>query len=557
MKKKTVRFSQEGDETPIDRSFNESSWSRHDISEYHGGCMAPEPLSPTYQPEFAQLKDLLLRMTSQRSTQGVMDALVSHLAGERPHAVRACVWLKEADALVLRASEWRHGAREEWTHARGTFERIPLDDPMIGRAVRQRRTVGAPVESAWEGYPEWAARDGVRSFVITPITHVDQVFGCFGGFMSYRFEDPKLWETGLAWTQIFADHMAAMMANAAAFEEIDRLRRQLERENEYLREEVQNARGFAGIIGSSPALRHALDQVSIVSSTDATVLILGESGTGKELIAQSIHDRSKRAGKPFIKVNCAAVPHELFESEFFGHVRGSFTGAVRDRAGRFDLAQGGTLFLDEIGEVPVELQGKLLRVLQEGTYERVGEERTRRADVRIIAATNRDLLADAEAHRFRQDLYYRLSVFPISVPPLRKRREDIALLTDHFAAQFCREHNRPSLWLDEADRRALEEHEWPGNIRELRNVLERAVLVGSLPAFDRGGRPGGSRSDPAVPSERVLTYPELADLEKENLRRALAVAKGRIWGAGGAASRLGLKPTTLASKLKSLGIEPR
>ncbi len=515
--------------------------------------MAAPPLAPDYQLEFSQLTDLLLRMTRERTTQGVMDTLVSHLADERPHAVRICVWLKEGTELVLRASQWRGEPQPEWIHATGDFTRVPLDEELVGRAVRQRRIVGAAQESGWPSRPEWAQRDGVASFVVTPIIYQDHVFGCYGAFMSIRVKDERLWKTGMAWTQIFADQMAAMMANTQAFDEIDQLRRQLERENEYLREEVQSARGFQGIIGSS--LQRALDQVNIVGPTDATVLILGESGTGKELVAQSIHERSKRAGKAFIKVNCAAIPHDLFESEFFGHVRGSFTGAVRDRAGRFDLAQGGTIFLDEVGEIPLDLQGKMLRVLQEGTYERIGEERTRRADVRVIAATNRDLLVEADAKRFRQDLYYRLNVFPITLPPLRERREDIPHLVQHFMQQFCREYGRPPLLLRDSDQAMFEHHAWPGNIRELRNVIERAVLVGSVSPL--GATPAPPPAEGAPPNGRIYNYAELLALEKHNLQRALAKSNGRIWGEQGAADLLGLKPTTLASKMKALSIEAR
>lgn len=517
--------------------------------------MATTPLAPDYQPEFSQLKDLLLRLTQERTTQGMMDTLVNYLAGERPHAIRACVWLKEGNELVMRASQWRGKSQPEWTHATGDYSRVPLDEEFVGRAVRQRRIVGAARESDWPNRPAWTERDGVVAFVVTPIIHLDQVFGCFGGFMSIRFEDERLWKTGMAWTQIFADHMAAMMANTQAFDEIDRLRRQLERENEYLREEVQSARGFQGIIGSSAPLQRALDQVKIVGPTDATVLILGESGTGKELIAQGIHEHSKRAGKAFIKVNCAAIPHDLFESEFFGHVRGSFTGAVRDRAGRFDLAHGGTIFLDEVGEIPPDLQGKMLRVLQEGTYERIGEERTRRADVRVIAATNRDLLLEADARRFRQDLYYRLSVFPIALPPLRERREDIPHLVQHFIQQFCREHGRPSPPLRDSDWAMLQQHGWPGNIRELRNVIERAVLIGGLSPL--AAAPALAPSETTPLPGRIYSYAELLTLERENLERALAKAKGKIWGEQGAAELVGLKPTTLASKMKALGIEAR
>ena len=218
-----------------------------------------------------------------------------------------------------------------------------------------------------------------------------------------------------AWLRLFADHAATAIANARAFEEIERLKGQLELENEYLREEVKIAHGFGEIVGQSEALRKVLDQVGLVGPADTSVLICGESGTGKELIARAIHECSRRPDRPMITVNCASVPHELFESEFFGHTKGAFTGAIRDRLGRFELADGGTLFLDEVGEIPLELQGKLLRVLQEGTFERIGDERTRTVDVRIVAASNRDLKQEVEAGRFRHDLYYRLSVFPIEV----------------------------------------------------------------------------------------------------------------------------------------------
>jgi transcriptional regulator with GAF, ATPase, and Fis domain len=231
----------------------------------------------------------------------------------------------------------------------------------------------------------------------------------------------------MAWLRMIADHAAAAIATARAFAEIEALQKRLELENEYLREEVTRAGAFGELIGQSPALEAVARQIDLVAPTDSGVLILGESGTGKELVAREIHRRSHRAGKPLIRVNCAAVPRELYESEFFGHARGAFTGALRDRAGRFELADQGTLFLDEVGEIPLELQAKLLRVLQEGELERVGEERTRRVNVRLVTATNRDLRAEVEAGRFRQDLYYRLSVFPVELPPLRKRKQDIPL----------------------------------------------------------------------------------------------------------------------------------
>jgi transcriptional regulator with GAF, ATPase, and Fis domain len=302
-------------------------------------------------------------------------------------------------------------------------------------------------------------------------------------------------------------------------------------------------------------------QIDLVAPTDAAVLVLGESGTGKELVARELHRRSKRSAKPLIKVNCAAVSRELYESEFFGHARGSFTGALRDRAGRFELADGGTLFLDEVEEIPLELQAKLLRVLQEGELERVGEERTRRVDVRLIAATNRDLRAEAEAGRFRQDLYYRLSVFPLELPPLRRRVEDIPVLAEHFLASAARKIGRPKPRLTPADLQRLQRYRWPGNVRELQHVIERAVIVADgarlaleLPADPAAASPEPRPSPLPDHGDRVLTDAELRRLEADNIREALRRTAGKVSGPGGAAELLGIKPTTLASRIKALGL---
>jgi PAS domain S-box-containing protein len=257
-----------------------------------------------------------------------------------------------------------------------------------------------------------------------------------------------------------------------AEEEIQCLRRQLELENAYLHEEVLEAKAYGEIVGSSPALEGILRQVEMVSPTDASVLITGESGTGKELVAREIHNRSARKQRTMIKVNCASIPKELYESEFFGHVKGAFTGAIKDRAGRFQLADGGTLFLDEIGEVPLDLQSKLLRVLQEGTYERIGDEKTLKADVRIIAATNRNLKEEVLAKCFREDLYYRLNVFPIEVPPLRDRKDDIPSLANRFLSQAASKLNLPLPQFTKANMLELKGYDWPGNVRELQNVID-------------------------------------------------------------------------------------
>jgi transcriptional regulator with GAF, ATPase, and Fis domain len=363
----------------------------------------------------------------------------------------------------------------------------------------------------------------------------------------------------MGWLRMIADHAAAAIVTGRAFAEIDSLRKRLELENEYLREEVAGAGAFGELVGQSPALEAVARQIDLVAPTDSTALILGESGTGKELVAREIHRRSNRAGKPLIKVNCAAVPRELCESEFFGHAKGAFTGALRDRVGRFELAENGTLFLDEVGEIPLELQAKLLRVLQEGELERVGEERTRKVNVRLVAATNRDLLTDAQAGRFRQDLYYRLSVFPIEVPPLRKRKEDLPLLADHFLQISARKAGRPKPSLTLASVQRLQQYDWPGNVRELQHVIERAVITSTggrlnieLPSPPKvASMPEVSSADPTI-----RTDAQIRQIEADNIRTALKAANGKVSGSGGAAELLGMKPTTLASRIKALGILP-
>ncbi len=346
-----------------------------------------------------------------------------------------------------------------------------------------------------------------------------------------------------------------------AFKEIQRLREQLELENEYLHQEVRQLKAFGEIVGQSPELCAILKQIEMVAPTDASALIVGESGTGKELIAHEIHKRSQRRARPMIRVNCASIPRELYESEFFGHVKGAFTGAVKDRAGRFELADGGTLFLDEIGEIPLELQGKLLRVLQEGTYERVGEDKTKKVDVRIIAATNRDLKTDMERGAFRRDLYYRLSVFPIDVVPLRKRSEDIPLLAVHFAENAAQKFHRPRPRISKANILELKAHDWPGNVRELQNVIERAVITASssrltfdLPKTRQAPSPA-PRTEHSYENTTVRTEAEMKAEERANLTAALTQTRWKVFGPGGAAELLQMPPTTLTSRIKKLGLK--
>ena len=346
--------------------------------------------------------------------------------------------------------------------------------------------------------------------------------------------------------------------------EIRALKEQLERERDYLRDELDVTINFGEIVGESEALKRTLAQIEAVAATPATVLVLGESGVGKEMIARAIHSNSPRHDKALVKVNCASIPKELFESEFFGHVRGAFTGAIADRVGRMQLADGGTLFLDEVGEIPLDLQGKLLRALQERQFERVGDDATISADVRIVAATNRDLEVEVREGRFREDLYYRLSVFPLTVPPLRERVEDIVPLAQHFVELLCRELGRElgrePPRISRSCGVALQKHRWPGNIRELRNVVERAIIMSkgerlrlelALPAPSPST---GAEADVVPPAEGLLTDAEMRHREKANLLLALGMANGRVSGDGGAADLLGLKASTLAYRMKRFGI---
>jgi transcriptional regulator with GAF, ATPase, and Fis domain len=296
---------------------------------------------------------------------------------------------------------------------------------------------------------------------------------------------------------------------------------------------------------------------STTSHRVATVLITGESGTGKELLAREIHERSRRSQRPFVRVNCSAIPREMFESEFFGHVRGAFTGAMRDRPGRFQIANGGTIFLDEIGDLPLELQPKLLRVLQEGEYERVGEDVTRKVDVWVVAATNQNLAEEVRARRFREDLFYRLNVFPFTLPPLRARTDDIPLLATHAIAEVSKRLRIPAPTLTHADAARLEQYAWPGNVRELQNVIERAVILskGVRLRLDIALADVATTATPAHDmADVILTDHELRARERGNMIKALERTDGRIYGAGGAAELLGINPTTLASRLRALKI---
>jgi transcriptional regulator with GAF, ATPase, and Fis domain len=340
--------------------------------------------------------------------------------------------------------------------------------------------------------------------------------------------------------------------------------RSLSDEAEYLKEEIKTLHNFDEIIGRSKPLLRVLHDVKQVADADATVLIFGKTGTGKELIARAIHAASQRRDKPFIKVNCPAIPATLIESEFFGHERGAFTGATRKRDGRFALADGGTIFLDEIGELPLDLQVKLLRLLQEGEFEPVGSSRTRKVNVRVLAATNRDLHQSAQNGEFREDLYYRLNVFPIEVPSLRDRGNDITLLASAFAKRFAQKMGRTIEPLSQECIRRLGAYSWPGNVRELANVIERAVITSrdgrlnldrALPETAKDAASAKAISRTEEMTEQIRTAQELHALERDNLLRALETAGWRVAGKNGAARLLGINASTLSSRMKALGIK--
>ena len=448
--------------------------------------------------------------------------------------------------------------------------RIPLGFGLLGKVAINRETVVlrnmTDADHEAVGVP-WTRQERIRGLTIGPIVFKGEILGVLVGYVRRDFGEN---EDVQSWSSIFCDHIAAVMANARAFEEIHRLKAQLELQNTYLQEEVIEAKAFGDLVGQSGVLRQLISQIELVAPTEASVLILGETGTGKELVAHEIHRRSQRKQGPLVRVNCASIPRELFESELFGHVRGSFTGAIKDRAGRIETAERGTLFLDEIGELPLDMQSKLLRFLQEKKYERIGDVRTRHADVRIIGATNRDLKKAVAAGRFREDLFYRLHVFPIQVAPLRERKEDVPLLANHFINLSVRDLKCVKPRLTRAAVTELLGYDWPGNVRELRNVIERAVILarGGALSFDlpvTGAPATSARAALPLPPQvregshattKLLTEAELRSLERDNLLATLQAAKWKVRGPDGAAELLGVKPTTLYSRMQKLGIKP-
>jgi len=442
---------------------------------------------------------------------------------------------------------------------------IPRDASPAGRAIAEGRTLivrGAELDQYQSEVVRLLRAEGLQTICCIPLTNRGRCFGTLNlasrGTDAFSAADIEIVQQVVA-------QIAIAVENALAFKEIDALKDKLAEEKLYLEEEIRNAFNFEEIVGESPAIRRVLAQVELVAPAGTTVLLQGETGTGKEVIARAVHNLSPRRERTFVKINCAAIPSGLLEAELFGHERGAFTGAINQKIGRFELADRGTLFLDEVGDIPLELQPKLLRVLQEQEFERLGSNRTQRVDVRVVAATNRDLPKLVAERAFRSDLYYRLNVFPIHIPALRERREDVPLLVRYFVQQFSRRLNKTVEYVPADAMDALANYAWPGNIRELENLIERAVLLSPgkelrVPLSELKSHSGAiadaSSSFASLTSSTssASSISTLEEAERQHILRALRQTEWRIAGPKGAASLLGMKRTTLQARMRKLGI---
>ena len=426
---------------------------------------------------------------------------------------------------------------------------LPVDDSPPGLVWRTQQPfiVDAVTESRFAVATASMRAQGLRTSCHLPLTTARRRLGT----LAFASRAPQAYSSAeLDLMSEVARLLAIAVDNALAFQTIEQLNRKLAQERLYLESELRTEHRFEAIVGESPQLQHALDQVEVVAPTDSTVLILGETGTGKELIARAIHDSSKRRERTFVKLNCAAIPSGLLESELFGHEKGAFTGAISQKIGRFEIANAGTLFLDEVGDIPLELQAKLLRVLQEQEFERIGSTRTIKVDVRIVAATNRDLPAMIERQQFRNDLYYRLNVFPIRIPPLRERTEDIPALVRYLTQHFARRMDKRIETIPAEALAALGRYSWPGNVRELANLIERAVILsrGTILEIALSELVDLRLSSP------VQRHSDTEVAERERLLGALQEANWVLGGPRGSAARLDIKRTTLQSRMQRLGI---
>ena len=518
------------------------------------------------------LLDLTKRITSNLQLRELLRAIAAN--------VREVI---QCDAVVISLPDMASGTVRvyalDFPNSKGLIAEEQIV-AMSGAARRALETLG-PVTSYTADDVSPEIRDailaeGLKTRCLIPLINHGRVVGFLG--IMRKTEDVFTQEDIEFLTQA-SGQIAIAIENAVAYREISDLKDRLAQEKLYLQEEIRSEMGFEQIIGSSTALKHVLEMVNTVAPTDSTVLLLGETGTGKELIARAIHEHSRRKDRTFVKLNCAAIPTGLLESELFGHEKGAFTGAISQKIGRLELADHGTLFLDEVGDIPIEIQPKLLRALQEREFERLGSTHTRKVNVRLIAATNRDLEKMVASREFRSDLYYRLHVFPIRIPPLRERKEDIPQLVSYFVQKFAKQMQKKIETISPAVMKGLTAWEWPGNIRELENFMERAVIVTRGKSLEAPlGELRKTIYEAPIPGNAQSSQQDIADIVKETIHalnskktvmndyakkqreeivRALADSKGRVGGEDGAAARMGTKRSTLLSRIKKFGIDPK
>jgi len=539
----------------------------------------PQPHETALKTENARLQlllDLTSRITSNLELQELLRAISANIRD-----VMQCegvgIYLVDSTAgsFTVHALDYPQG---KGLFKEGLRLTPPANDP-LRRAFDTLKPVIVNTHDRVDIHPEGyeiTVGEGFKSHFFVPLASHGQALGVLA---VGHTTDAVFTHEEVEFLSQASGQIAIALENALAYRQISELKDKLAQEKLYLEQEIRSEMNFDQIVGDSPALRQVLEMVQTVAPSDSTVLLLGETGTGKELIARAIHDNSRRKNRTFVKLNCAAIPTGLFESELFGHEKGAFTGAISQKIGRFELADQGTLFLDEVGDVPLEIQPKLLRALQEREFERLGSTRTKKVDVRLVAATNRDLGGMIANREFRSDLYYRLNVFPIRIPPLRERREDIPVLARYFAQNFAQQMQKPIETIPAATLRALTEWDWPGNVRELANFIERAVILTrgkslEAPLAELCRVWMDQEMQPAAPQDRE----EIARIVKETLSalddkkgvdaeqtrkqreaivRALTECKGRVGGDNGAAARLGINRTTLLARMRKLGIHPR
>ena len=504
-------------------------------------------LSQQAQDRLRLILDLTNQVVSNLDFQELMRVISSNVR-QVMRCDAAAIMLLEPDGANLRV----HAL--DFPDSRGFFKKhvvIPIEGTMPGETFRSGKPSVLnrldPTEVPAETYAK-ATAEGVNSICDVALISRDRVLGVMA--LASRRENAFDREETAFLSQV-AQQVAIGVENALAYGEIADLKDKLAQEKLYLEDEIRGEMDFEGIVGQSSGLRHVLNLVETVAPSDSTVLLLGETGTGKELIARAIHDRSRRKDRTFVKLNCAAIPTGLLESELFGHERGAFTGAIAQKIGRLELADKGSLFLDEVGDIPVEIQPKLLRALQEREFERLGSIHTKKVDVRLVAATNRDLEKMMENREFRTDLYYRLNVFPIRIPPLRERPEDIPLLVRYFTQKYGRLMNKKIESVPTVTMRRLSTWHWPGNIRELENFIERSVILTHGTALQA---PVAELSNNG---KAVHVAGTREANERDEMVRILKLTNGRVAGPDGAAARMGLKRTTLIARMKKLGVDPR